>query len=53
MHTDLPKLTLSQETVRTLTSSGKENEFCISAPPSCHTLPPVCPLVDPGKARQV
>gem|GEM_PF-5612703 len=46
-HAKVPKLALNQETVRNLTHSQKGNEFCISIPPSCHSLPPVC---DPSKA---
>lgn len=37
------KLTLSQETILRLTDPPKGNQFCISAPPSCHSLPPACP----------
>jgi len=50
MQTKLAKLSLRQETIRSLTESRKGNEFCISAPPSCHSLPPVCPREGvPGK----
>lgn len=44
IYSKVPKLALNQETVRNLTHSQKKTEFCISAPPSCHSLPPVCPL---------
>lgn len=43
MQPKISKLTLNQETIRTLTDSRKGTQFCISAPPSCHSLPPACP----------
>lgn len=46
MYINLPKLTLSQETVRMLTHAQQGERLCISAPPSCHSLPPACPQVD-------